>query len=140
MLFVHKTSYLAWANIHQEAWQVLADIRQPVLLGLDILVDIRQPILLGLAQLAHIRQRPFLEKNVTRLDTFAWVIRHSREFGASGHCLEKIFLAMRMRERLLLLLPNLCCQNCKAKYRPIFTKSRLNCSEWIKVKTSTSIM
>ncbi len=29
-------------------------------------------------------------KNVTRLDTFARVIRHSREFGASGHCLEKM--------------------------------------------------
>ena len=27
------------------------------------------------------------EKNVTRLATFARVIRHSREFGASGHCL-----------------------------------------------------
>jgi hypothetical protein len=26
-------------------------------------------------------------KNVTRLDTFARVIHHSREFGASGHCL-----------------------------------------------------
>ncbi len=29
----------------------------------------------------------FFEKNVTRLDTFARVIRHSGEFGASGHCL-----------------------------------------------------
>jgi hypothetical protein len=27
------------------------------------------------------------EKNVTRLDTFARVIHHFREFGASGHCL-----------------------------------------------------
>jgi hypothetical protein len=27
------------------------------------------------------------EKNVTRLATFARVIRHSRKFGASGHCL-----------------------------------------------------
>ncbi len=27
------------------------------------------------------------EKNVTRLTTFARVIHHSREFGASGHCL-----------------------------------------------------
>ena len=27
------------------------------------------------------------EKNVTRLDTFARVIRHFGEFGASGHCL-----------------------------------------------------
>jgi hypothetical protein len=28
------------------------------------------------------------EKNVTRLDTFARVTRESREFGASGHCLQ----------------------------------------------------
>jgi hypothetical protein len=28
------------------------------------------------------------EKNVTRLDTFARVIRHFREFGASSHCLD----------------------------------------------------
>jgi hypothetical protein len=32
------------------------------------------------------------EKNVTRLDTFARVTRESREFGASGHCLEIIEL------------------------------------------------
>ncbi len=31
--------------------------------------------------------KTIFEKNVTRLDTFAGVIRHSREFGASGHCL-----------------------------------------------------
>ncbi len=31
--------------------------------------------------------RAIFEKNVTRLDTFARVIRYSREFGASGHCL-----------------------------------------------------
>ena len=90
MLFVYKMTYLSCANIHQEAWQVLArlaDIRQPGLLGLARLADIRQPVLLGLARLADIRQRPFLKKNVTRLDTFAGVIRHSRKFGASGHCL-----------------------------------------------------
>jgi hypothetical protein len=29
----------------------------------------------------------FFEKNVTRLDTFARVIRQNGEFGASGHCL-----------------------------------------------------
>jgi hypothetical protein len=78
------------------------------LLGLDKFADIRQPVLLGLAKLAHICQRPFLEKNVTTLDTFARVIRHSREFGASGHCLEKIFLAMRMREILLLFIDLTC--------------------------------
>ena len=65
MLFVHKTTYLAYANIHQEAGQVLArlaDIRQPVLLGLAKLVDIRQPVLLVLARLADTCQRPFLKK------------------------------------------------------------------------------
>ncbi len=30
------------------------------------------------------------EKNVTRLDTFAQVICQFGEFGASGHCLEKL--------------------------------------------------
>ncbi len=63
-------TYLSGANIHQEAWQVLArlaDICQPGLLGLARLADIRQPVLLGLARLADIRQRPFLKKNVTRL-------------------------------------------------------------------------
>ena len=68
----------------------LADIRQPGLLRLARLADIRQPVLLGLARLSHICQMPFLKKNVTRLDTFARVIRHFREFGASGHCLVKL--------------------------------------------------
>jgi len=65
MLFVHKTTYLACANIHQEAWQVLArlnDICQPVLLGLARLANICQPVLLGLARLADICQMPFLRK------------------------------------------------------------------------------
>jgi hypothetical protein len=65
MLFVYKTTYLACANIHQEAWQVLArlaDIRQPGLLGLARLADIRQTGLLGLARLANIRQWPLLKK------------------------------------------------------------------------------
>jgi hypothetical protein len=35
------------------------------------------------------------EKNVTRLATFAQVIRHSREFGASGHCLVLTFFSVR---------------------------------------------
>jgi hypothetical protein len=43
----------------------------------------------GLARLADICQKAFFEKNVTHLDTFARVIRHSRKFGASGHCLRK---------------------------------------------------
>jgi hypothetical protein len=44
MLFVHKTTYLSCANIHQKAWQVLsrlADIRHPGLLELARLADIR---------------------------------------------------------------------------------------------------
>jgi hypothetical protein len=59
MLFLHKTTYLACANIHKEVWQVLArlaDIPQAVLLGLARLADIHQPVLLGLARLADIRQ------------------------------------------------------------------------------------
>jgi hypothetical protein len=82
MLFVLKMTYLimrACANICQEAWRVLArlaNIPQPVLLGLARLAnirqeawqvlarlaDIRQPVLLRLPKLAHIRQRSFLEK------------------------------------------------------------------------------
>jgi hypothetical protein len=65
MLFVHKTTYLACANIRQPVLLGLdkfADIRQPVLLGLARLAHICQPVLLGLARLAHIRQRSFLEK------------------------------------------------------------------------------
>ncbi len=61
----------------------LADIRRAVLRGLAKLADIRQAVLRGLARLANTRQRPFLRK----IDTFARVIRHSRKFGASGHCL-----------------------------------------------------
>ncbi len=36
----------------------------------------------------------FFEINVTRLDTFARVIRHSGKFGASGHCLLSILKKM----------------------------------------------
>ncbi len=65
MLFVHKTTYLACADIRQPVLFGLdkfADIHQPVLLGLARLAHFRQPVLLGLARLAHIRQRSFLEK------------------------------------------------------------------------------
>ncbi len=54
MLFVHKTTYLACADIGQEAWQVLArlaNICQTGLGGLARLADICQTILLGLAKL-----------------------------------------------------------------------------------------
>jgi hypothetical protein len=61
MLFEHKTTYTVCANIHQEAWQLLADICQPVLLGLARLANIRQPVLLGLARLADIRQPVLLD-------------------------------------------------------------------------------
>jgi hypothetical protein len=33
--------------------------------------------------------KAIFEKNVTCLDTIARVIRHFREFGASGHCLSQ---------------------------------------------------
>ncbi len=36
--------------------------------------------------------KAIFEKNVTRLDTFARVIRHFGEFGASGHCLIKVHM------------------------------------------------
>ncbi len=38
------------------------------------------------------------EKNVTRLATFARVIRHSRKFGASGHCL--VFLQITEQNKI----------------------------------------
>ncbi len=107
MLFVLKMTYLIMrtcANIRQAVLRGLArlaDIRQAVLHGLARLADIRRAVLHGLAKLAkhlpnHLpstRQtrrhspKPIFEKNVTRLTTFARVIRHSREFGVSGHCL-----------------------------------------------------
>ena len=55
MLFVHKTTYLACADIRQPVLvglDTFADIRQPTLPGLNTFVDIRQTILLGLARLA----------------------------------------------------------------------------------------
>ncbi len=53
MLFVHKTTYLAWADICQPVLvglDTFADIRQPTLPGLDTFIDIRQPTLPGLAK------------------------------------------------------------------------------------------
>jgi hypothetical protein len=88
MLFVHKTTYLACANICQ-----------PVLVGLDTFAQHSPTIFLGLIRLTFANHFPrtryirshstfaIFEKNVTRLDTFARVIRHFGEFGASGHCL-----------------------------------------------------
>ncbi len=80
----------------------LADIRQTVYRGLARLADIRQTVYRVLARLADICRavyrvlarladnspKAIFEKNVTRLDTFARVIRHSGEFGASDHCLD----------------------------------------------------
>jgi hypothetical protein len=67
----------------------LANIRRAVLRGLARLANTRQAVLRGLARLARPRNtaRRVFEKNVTRLDKFARVIRHFGEFGASGHCL-----------------------------------------------------
>ncbi len=50
----------ACSNIRQEAWRVLADIRQAVLHGLARLADIRQAVLRGLAKLATFAM-PFCE-------------------------------------------------------------------------------
>ncbi len=66
MLFVHKTTYLSCANIHQEAWQVLA----------------------RLAWFARTRQthwhspNAIFEKNVTRLDTIwgEWPLLNKNTF------------------------------------------------------------
>jgi hypothetical protein len=44
--------------------------------------------------------KAIFDKNVIRLDTFARVIRHFREFGASGHCLGRtqfLFLCSQFR-------------------------------------------
>ncbi len=65
MLFVHKTTYLACADIRQPflvGLDTFADICQPSLPGLDTFVDICQPTLPGLVRIAHIRQRAFLRK------------------------------------------------------------------------------
>jgi hypothetical protein len=65
MLFVHKTTYLACAEICQPVLvglDTFADICQPTLPGLDTFVNIRQPTLPGLARLAHICQMAFLRK------------------------------------------------------------------------------
>ena len=62
MIFVHKTTYLAWANIRLamlHGLARLADIRQAMLHGLARLADIRQPVLLRLARLADICQSPY---------------------------------------------------------------------------------
>jgi hypothetical protein len=92
MLFVHKMTYLA-----------CADICQPVLVGLDTfarhsptifpvsihLPDIPQPFPRTRYIRSHLTFAIF-EKNVTRLDTFARVICHFGKFGASGHCLTSL--------------------------------------------------
>jgi hypothetical protein len=43
----------------------------------------------GTRQTRPYSPKAIFDKNVTRLDTFARVIRHFRKFGASGHCLIK---------------------------------------------------
>jgi hypothetical protein len=59
------------------------DIRQPLSPDSIHSPDIRQP----LSPDSIHSPKAIFEKNVTRLDTFAQVIRHFGEFGASGHCL-----------------------------------------------------
>jgi hypothetical protein len=91
MLFVLKTTYPimpACANIRQEAWRVcrhspsrVARTRQTCQHSPNHLLSTRQTR-------RHLPEAIF-EKNVTRLAKFALVIRDSRKFGASGHCLNK---------------------------------------------------
>ena len=76
MLFVHKTTYLT-----------CADNCQPVLVGLDTFARHSPTTFPGLDTFARHSPKAIFEKNVTCLDTFARVIRHFGEFGASGHCL-----------------------------------------------------
>jgi hypothetical protein len=81
MLFVHKTTYLTCPNNCQ-----------PVLVGLDTFARHSPTTFPGLDTFARHSPKAIFEKNVTRLDTFARVIRHFGEFGASGHCLVTIHL------------------------------------------------
>ena len=65
MLFVHKTTYLACADICQPVLvglDTFANICHPTLPGLDTFVDIRHPTLPGLDTFAHIHQKAFLRK------------------------------------------------------------------------------
>ena len=57
-----------------------------ILAGLDTFADIRQPVLVGLHTFARLA-----------FDTFARVIRHFGEFGASGHCL--IYFQKKKRKK-----------------------------------------
>jgi len=78
------------------------DIRQPLSPASIHSPDIRQPLSPDsihsptfanhFPRTRYIRSRltfATFDKNVTRLDTFARVICHFGEFGASGHCLKK---------------------------------------------------
>jgi hypothetical protein len=51
------------------------------------LADIHQAVWQVLARLADICQRPFFEKNMTRLAKFGKVMSGSGEWCVSGHCL-----------------------------------------------------
>ncbi len=90
MLFLHKTTYLACANICHPTLPRLNTFAQhspTIFPGLDTFARHLPTIS---PDSIHSLTFDIFEKNVTRLDTFARVIRHFGEFGASGHCLSII--------------------------------------------------
>jgi hypothetical protein len=87
---------LTFANLFWSDLIHSPDIRQPFSPDSIHSPDIRQPF----PRTRYIRSRSTFttfEKNVTRLDTFARVIRHFGEFGASGHCLKKTHWKARVK-------------------------------------------
>jgi hypothetical protein len=86
----------ACANLRQEAWRVLArlaDICRAVLQDSPDSPTFAKPFARTRRTRRHLPKAIF-EKNVTRLAKFARVIRESRKFGESSHCLvlnQKLF-------------------------------------------------
>jgi hypothetical protein len=103
--FVH-IKYVIWhenylschARLHQHLPRVLASTRQT-----------RQHLPSTFARTGQTHQhlpKAIFEKNVTRLAKFVRVIRESREFGASSHCLLfTLFIARRVHIPLCTVLP-----------------------------------
>jgi hypothetical protein len=85
---VPKTTYLIMG-------QDLASTRQTCRHSPSTFARTRQTRRHSPSHVARTRQsrrhspKAIFEKNVTRLNTFARVLCHFREFGASGHCLNK---------------------------------------------------
>ncbi len=78
--------------------------------------------------------KAIFEKNVTRLDTFARVIRHSGEFGASGHCLIKRQKTKQktkvIKSTAKLWHHSMCmCSNTNLKQRDVYIKQEHNVNQ-----------